>query len=368
MGLFSKSKKRREAEFMAPQWLKQVQESIDIINSTKNPDTFFFRYDFLIETVNKLIDIEKYLKFKGDTPSQLMKQIKSKKVYTINDFIDRYYNDLLYQINKLTTTKAKERRINNFYQSLSVYFDHMELENINKVKMLDESLKNMFSNKLTVTNTALTNKKSIIKPKAFNYNQWYIMVSFGKTTSNNYEKAIYLAKNSPKYEEIIDKNGNPTHTATYSSSKEDFLDFIVLYDIVANWKSTAFIINGELIDKKTIGKIKYCYGDKCRSVKSDFCYGASYMTANPFGCHRLQISAANNPWWSYYKKVGSHYELDRDSMLERIYLAADIFKHCPDFNLDNIIKVAMSFPLILKTKEYDELVDKEMKKALTYGY
>ncbi|QQY80575.1 hypothetical protein EDD65_102238 [Keratinibaculum paraultunense] len=185
------------------------------------------------------------------------------------------------------------------------------------------------------------------------------MISFGKSTSKSYNKAVYLAKNSPKYDEVVDEDGNITHTATYTSSKRDFLDFIVLYDLVSNWKSTFFIINGDLVDKKTVGKIKYCYGDKCRSVKSNFCYGASYMTVNPFGCHRLQISQCNNPWWEYYVQEGSHYKLDRDKLYKRIELTKETFKYCPSFNIENIMNVAMSFPLILKKNEYKEIVKKE---------
>lgn len=383
MRLFFKSRKRKEAEFMAPQWLKLVKESTDLINNTKTPDVFFFRYEFLIETVNKLIGIEKYIKFKGDTPTKLLEQINIKKVHTINDFIDRFYEDTLKQINKLKTDKAKLKRINEFHPALSSYFCHMESENINKVKELDKSLKNIISDNTDKSilyyklhkilkmhyeqyaGTAIS-ISTVNTDKPFNYSKWHIMISFGKSTSKSYEKAVYLAKGSPNYDEIIDENGNPTHTATFSSSKKDFLDFIVLYDLVSNWKSTVFIINGEIIDKKTIGKIKYCYGDKCRSVKSNFCYGASYMTANPFGCHRLQISSSNNPWWKYYNQKGSHYELDREAIIERIKLAASTFKYCPEFDIENIMKIAMSLPLLLNKKEYEQLALKESTIYVEY--
>lgn len=355
MGFFFKSKKQKEAEFMAPQYLKQVNESAHLVNTTKNPETFFSRYEFMIKKVKDLIEIQKYLKFKGDKPTDLLKQINDKRIHTINDFIDRFYDDTLKQINKLKTEKAKQKRIDNFYLSLSPYFSQMEKENIDKINKLNLSLKDK-SNSALKNNTDLTVKNNTINTQNL---KWYIMISFGKSTSKSYEKAVYLAKSSPKYDEIKDEDGNITHTATYTKSKKDFLDFIILYDLVYNWKSSFFIINGELVDKKTVGKIKYCYGDKCRSVKSNFCYGASYMTTNPFGCHRLQISQCNNPWWGYYTQEGAHYRLNREKLIERIKLTEETFKYCPSFDIKNIMSVAMSFPLILKRNEYKKIVSKE---------
>lgn len=203
-------------------------------------------------------------------------------------------------------------------------------------------------------NLAKTNPSLKKLPGSFN---WNIMISFGKSTSGNYEKAIYLAQNSLNYEkQKID--GATVHTATFNDSRDNFIDFINLYEIVSGWKSTTFFINGKLVDKKTVGKIKYCYGDKCRSVKSDFCYGASIMTDNPFGCHRLQISRFNNPWWGYYKAEGSHYALDRHGLLERVSLTDATFKYCPAFNLEYIENMAMSLPLIITDSDYQEIIEK----------
>lgn len=51
-----------------------------------------------------------------------------------------------------------------------------------------------------------------------------------------------------------------------------------------------------------VGGLNYCYGDFCRNGRLNFCFGASEYTENPFGCHRLQISATNNPWYSFSAK------------------------------------------------------------------
>ena len=180
---------------------------------------------------------------------------------------------------------------------------------------------------------------------------WYISVSFGKSTSENYAKAVLLAKNAPQYHEQID-NGIILHQAIYSHRPNEFKAYLMLYELVGSWKSSFVMINGTLIDRKVIGKLNYCYGDKCRIGKNQYCYGASFMTENPFGCHRLQISAANNPWWSFYERNGNKWVLDKISMKERIDSYARIYCICPCFNYDKILTILNSLPDTMNNSQY----------------
>lgn len=186
--------------------------------------------------------------------------------------------------------------------------------------------------------------------------EWYISLSFGKSTSSNYDKAVVLAKAAPQYHEQID-NGNILHQAIYSSKPSEYLSFIMLYELVGGWKSSFVIINGKLTDRKIVGKLNYCYGDRCRSGNSRFCYGASYMTENPFGCHRLQISATNTPWWSFYEKQGRLWVLNKVSMKGRIDSYAAIYQACPAFDYDNIISELEKLPSVLSGRQMERLSD-----------
>lgn len=183
---------------------------------------------------------------------------------------------------------------------------------------------------------------------------WYISLSFGKSNSNNYGKAVELAKSAPTYLET-NPDGNIIHQAIYSNNSKEYLQFIKLYELVKNWKSSFVIINGEHIDRKIVGQLNYCYGDKCRSGNPSFCYGASYMTENPFGCHRLQISACNHPWWEFYRKVKGKWILDKNAMMERINSYASIYNICPDFDYDNIMRVFNKFPKSISDSRYKKL-------------
>lgn len=183
---------------------------------------------------------------------------------------------------------------------------------------------------------------------------WYISISFGKSTSNNYDKAVALAKSAPQYHEQID-DGKILHQAIYSSNPNEFLAFVMLYELVGSWKSSFVFINGEMIDRKIIGKLNYCYGDKCRSCNPKFCYGASYMTENPFGCHRIQISACNNPWWEYFYKSGNKWILDKNAIKQKIDMASNMYSICPCFDYQRIISNLNALPNTMTNKQFEAL-------------
>lgn len=227
----------------------------------------------------------------------------------------------------------------------------IKYKNTNKLYIKGKEPKKSITEK---DNTKLAEKTQIIEKNDFP--KWYIMASFGKSTSSNYVKALTLAKNATIYQEQED-TGNITHSAIYGKSKKEYLSFIQLYETISNWKSTFVIINGDLVDRKVVGQINYCYGDKCRSGKVDFCYGASMFTDNPFGCHRLQISRYNNPWWSFYKKVDRNYILDKAELEKRANSVYETYKYCPDFDLQKINQVIEQLPLRIKNKEYLKLID-----------
>ena len=194
---------------------------------------------------------------------------------------------------------------------------------------------------------------SIVKSSSISFG-WNISISFGRSSSQNFDKALYLAKQAPKYDEH-EYNGKMVYQATYGKDKDQYLAFIQLYEMISAWKSTAVFINGEMIDRKIIGGLNYCYGDKCRSGNSDFCYGASVMTTNPFGCHRLQVSAGNHPWWSFSNQIGDYYYINKSEIKERIDSYGDNYKMCPCFDEAKIDKALKDLPAMITVDKYNEL-------------
>lgn len=131
---------KKEALFYISGMYKIAKDCANLVNTTKNPDVFFMRYNLLIDKLENMSKLESFNCFKDVQPSQNLATILNKKELTINDFIDRFYDDTLFQINNLKTDKAKEKRIENFYQKLLKYNDEMLPKNIEKYTLMYENL------------------------------------------------------------------------------------------------------------------------------------------------------------------------------------------------------------------------------------
>ena len=152
---------------------------------------------------------------------------------------------------------------------------------------------------------------------------WHVGLSFGPSKSPSFERALYLAEQAPVF-----SAGEGYYLASYTDKPREFLAFVRLYELVRTWKSCQVIIGGEFVDRKIVGAINYCYGDKCRSGKDDFCFGASEMTENPFGCHRIQS-------WKFRNKA---------ELLKRIEHIAMTYAYCPAFDVEHILGVYKGLP------------------------
>ena len=231
----------------------------------------------------------------------------------------------------------------------------------NKLHNKQKQLQNNFNNKKSnYTNKDSNNSKISTHCVDFTNNstqEWNISISFGKSSSANFPQAVALAQMAPHYIEN-DFDGQILYQSIYSSSPKDFLLFIKLYELVCNWKSCYTFINGQIVDRKIIQKLNYCYGDKCRSGNKYFCYGASYMTQNPFGCHRLQISACNNPLYEFYVQTGFNtYTLDKNKLMQKIIDKSEIYSVCPCFNLQHITDIVDNLPIHINKFRYKKLID-----------
>lgn len=238
-------------------------------------------------------------------------------------------------------TKRKERLLKKLSKSTT--------ESSNNI------IKKNISSTPNIVNVEDALSKEIIYPN------WYISISFGESKSQSFAQAVALAQMAPQF--IINNvEGKKLYQAIYSDKPNEYLQFIKLYELVSNWKSCFVVLNGKIMDRKIIGKLNYCYGDKCRSGRSDFCYGASEMTENPFGCHRLQISAYNNPWTSFgqYDTSGI-FHIDKIAIKNRIMDYSTPYLDCPCFSMDKVLEALDKLPnKINKTSNYNSSYESKM--------
>lgn len=140
--MFGHNKKKAVAEMMAPQWLKIMIESRDIVNRTTDPDVFFSRYDTMKEKAEQLASISKYVKLKGMKPAEVLRQIMDQEDAATRDMVLRCFQKAQLNAEKLKTEKGKLGQFEKFQASLEAYFFRMSDENAQLVQDLhDEALK-----------------------------------------------------------------------------------------------------------------------------------------------------------------------------------------------------------------------------------
>lgn len=139
--MFGHNKKKAAAEMMAPQWLKIMIESRDIVNRTTEPDVFFSRYDTMKEKAEQLASISKYVKFKGTKPAEVLRQVTEQEDAATRDMVLRCFQKVQLNAEKLKTEKGKRGQFEKFQTSLEAYFFRMSKENAELVQQLhDEAI------------------------------------------------------------------------------------------------------------------------------------------------------------------------------------------------------------------------------------
>lgn len=136
------SKRKAAAEMMAPQWMKTLIESRDIVNRTTDPEVFFSRYDLVKEKAEQLASVSKYVKFKGTKPAELLRLAVDQEQAAVRDLIVRCFQKAVLGAEKAKTEKGKRSQVEKFQTSLEPYFFRMSDENAQLVQDLhDEALK-----------------------------------------------------------------------------------------------------------------------------------------------------------------------------------------------------------------------------------
>lgn len=126
---------------------KQILETLEILNNTKNPDIFFSRYDFLLERADNTKN------------KNLRDNIINDYITLIHNFIKRYNIDLDEKINFLKTDTAKINNINNYYNNLYKYQDRIPIETFNLFNIKVSEIKNNIENPINNHVPSLNNSK-----------------------------------------------------------------------------------------------------------------------------------------------------------------------------------------------------------------
>ncbi len=133
MGLFDfllgNSKEKQHAQMMAPQWLKIVEDSVRLVNTTTNPAVFFFRYNLMVEHLEKLTQIEHLVRFSGTRPSAQLSKVTSERNYQTSLFIKRSHEKMMHETRLLKTERGKLNKIETFFKSMDSYNTYLSASN-----------------------------------------------------------------------------------------------------------------------------------------------------------------------------------------------------------------------------------------------
>ncbi len=111
-----------------------AQDCVELINTTNKPDTYFERFELLIEKLQLLCCFEKYMKFSSKSPKTNLQNILSNKTNSTNAFIDRYWNSVNTKAATLKTERGKKNQYDKFFDSLHKYENKMTTESISYYK------------------------------------------------------------------------------------------------------------------------------------------------------------------------------------------------------------------------------------------
>lgn len=127
---FDANQLRAQSAFIISKHAQIAHDCMEIINTTTVPETFFSRYDLLIEKLTLLSSLEKYVKFNTYSPTQQLNSAIRKQPLATKAFIDRCWNSTVEKASPLKTEKGRKNRYQKFYDTLLNYSDKMTEDNI----------------------------------------------------------------------------------------------------------------------------------------------------------------------------------------------------------------------------------------------
>lgn len=119
------------AQKQAQLYMDYIRKSLKIVNTTSLPQLYFENFETLLNFGGKLVELEPYISFSGDSPSKSLEDIKRKEQESIYDFLGRYLENFC---NNSNETISADIRYELFIKSLRKYYPRMNENNLNYIK------------------------------------------------------------------------------------------------------------------------------------------------------------------------------------------------------------------------------------------
>jgi len=133
---------REQAKEQAGQWLKIVNDCIQLVNTTTNPEVFFKRYNLMLEYLEKLAGVECTGIFSNskELPSEAYLRVESIFPEATSCFIDRSFEAVKAKADTLKTEKGKLNAIGRYFEDMDKYIIFMSPESVDYLEQLKERI------------------------------------------------------------------------------------------------------------------------------------------------------------------------------------------------------------------------------------
>ncbi len=179
-----------------------------------------------------------------------------------------------------------------------------------------------------------------------------VEISFGQSSSSNFNKAVEICQNIPSYS-VIGEGKQIEYKIILPITEVDLI--INLYELIGSWKSSKMLINGSTATKKDL--IYHgvgCYRNRQKAYKpNQFCFGEKEYEANIWGCKKLNmpIYEWGAEWLDYgnFDRYGI-WHIDKDRIKHELELALKENELCPVLDRRQVLQTLDKFPTTIDVK------------------
>ncbi|WP_028765660.1 zinc ribbon domain-containing protein [Shewanella fidelis] len=180
-----------------------------------------------------------------------------------------------------------------------------------------------------------------------------VEISFGNSSSQNFNKAIEICQNIPSY--VVSGEGKLSQYKISLPITEVEL-IIKVFELVGSWKSSQMLINGHSATKKDLTYYGVgCYRNRQKAYKPEqYCFGEREYDANIWGCKRLGMPVYEwgGGWLEFGKFDNSGvWHFDKNRIKHELEIALKENELCPALDRNSVLETLDKLPNSVNPKK-----------------
>ncbi|MDE5754049.1 MAG: hypothetical protein K2H89_05850 [Oscillospiraceae bacterium] len=136
-----------EAIKISPLFLRMLEKTMEIIQKTPDPETFFHRYGYALFLTTELAKMEQVISFADKLPSERKQELFDNKQEYLRNLISRMCEKTDKRMAKLKTGNTVTANINRLQADLKIYHPEMSSDTITYMHTRIETLHQKYQEK-----------------------------------------------------------------------------------------------------------------------------------------------------------------------------------------------------------------------------